>query len=129
MAEIKTADSPLLSSEEPPPPPRETTTNFDGDGDGDGDDYMPDAQNPKKSPHDEAQLNLQIQTLETELSSNPSHYDAHVQYIRALRKQRNLEKLRQARQAMTALFPLGPELWWEWTRDESALSSGITLQT
>ncbi|KAL3515786.1 hypothetical protein ACH5RR_022688 [Cinchona calisaya] len=106
--------------------------------DDDGDHSIPDAQNPKKlfdsesesgsdsdsDSDDEAQLNLQIQTLETELSSNPSHYDAHVQYIRALRKQADVEKLRQAREAMSALFPLSPELWREWARDETTLISG-----
>jgi hypothetical protein len=58
-----------------------------------GDQYMPDAaQNPPSSPgsdgsdsdsesdsEDEAQQNLQLQTLEAELSSNPSNYDTHVQ--------------------------------------------------
>jgi hypothetical protein len=53
-----------------------------------GDQYMPDAaQNPPSSPgsdgsdsdsEDEAQQNLLLQTLEAELSSNPSNYDAHI---------------------------------------------------
>ncbi|KAM7481993.1 hypothetical protein LguiB_006576 [Lonicera macranthoides] len=73
---------------------------------------------------DEAQDNLQLQTLETELSSNPANYDAHVQYIRALRKQGDIEKLRQAREAMNELFPLTPAMWQEWAKDEASLTSG-----
>lgn len=44
-----------------------TTTDSDSDSESDSD------------SDDEAQDNLQLQTLETELSSNPGNYDAHVQ--------------------------------------------------
>ncbi|VFQ84839.1 unnamed protein product [Cuscuta campestris] len=73
---------------------------------------------------DEAKLNLETQALQTELSKNPSNYDAHVQYIRALRKQGDIEKLRLAREAMSAIFPLSPDMWQEWIKDEMSLSSG-----
>ncbi|XP_059648322.1 uncharacterized protein LOC132294468 [Cornus florida] len=72
----------------------------------------------------DAEQNLQIETLETELSNNHANYDAHVQYIRALRKQGEIEKLRQAREAMSALFPLTPTMWQEWAKDETSLCSG-----
>nr|XP_027113324.1 squamous cell carcinoma antigen recognized by T-cells 3 [Coffea arabica] len=134
MAENETRDSPLSLPEELPPQPVEQVTSINGNDD--NDQSMADAHNPKEDSDsdsdsdtesdsdDEAQLNLQIQTLEAELSNNPSNYDAHVQYIRALRKQGDVEKLRQAREAMSALFPLSPELWREWARDETTLSSG-----
>ncbi|ESQ54904.1 hypothetical protein EUTSA_v10024416mg [Eutrema salsugineum] len=72
---------------------------------------------------DDAELNHQIETLESELSANPYDYDAYVQYIKLLRKTANLEKLRQAREAMSAIFPLSPSLWLEWARDEASLAS------
>ncbi|XAR56245.1 hypothetical protein NMG60_11036649 [Bertholletia excelsa] len=72
----------------------------------------------------ETQEILQIETLEYELSNNPANYDAHVQYIRALRKKGDIEKLRQAREAMSELFPLSPAMWQEWAKDEASLSSG-----
>lgn len=134
MAETETRDSSLLLPEEPPPQPVEQVTAINGEDD--NDQSMADAQNPREDSDsdsdsdsesdsdDEAQLNLQIQTLEAELSNNPSNYDSHVQYIRALRKKGDVEKLRRAREAMNALFPLSPELWREWARDETALSSG-----
>ncbi|PSS00319.1 Squamous cell carcinoma antigen recognized by T-cells 3 like [Actinidia chinensis var. chinensis] len=93
---------------------------------------LPQVQNPKTPPDtnsdsdsdDEAQETLQIQTLETELSQNPTNYDSHVQYIRALRKHGDIEKLRRAREAMSELFPLSPSMWQEWAKDETSLSSG-----
>ncbi|XP_048128253.1 squamous cell carcinoma antigen recognized by T-cells 3 isoform X2 [Rhodamnia argentea] len=69
----------------------------------------------------EAQDKLQIEALESELYSNPSNYDAHLQYIRLVRKTGDLNKLRQARDAMSALFPLTPVMWQEWARDEASL--------
>ncbi|XP_062095039.1 uncharacterized protein LOC133800931 isoform X2 [Humulus lupulus] len=99
----------------------------------DGDEPMLDMaqQNPQTdsgsgsdSDDDEAQDNLQLQTLETELSTNPSNYDSHVQYINLLRKMGDIEKLRRAREAMSDLFPLIPVMWQEWARDESSLITG-----
>ncbi|KAK9076977.1 hypothetical protein SSX86_005312 [Deinandra increscens subsp. villosa] len=72
---------------------------------------------------DEAQTALELQTLATELSSNPANYDAHVQYITALRKQGDLDKLRLAREAMNELFPLTPAMWQRWADDEISLIS------
>ncbi|CAK9177692.1 unnamed protein product [Ilex paraguariensis] len=112
------------------PPHREEATITNGT---EADQPMPDIQNPKSPSdsdsdsdsdfEDEAQQNLQIQTLESELSNNPLNYDAYVQYIKALRKQGDLEKLRKAREAMSELFPLSPEMWQEWAKDEASLSS------
>ncbi|KAE9445727.1 hypothetical protein C3L33_22372, partial [Rhododendron williamsianum] len=91
-------------------------------------------QNPNKNPSesesddddsdDEAQQTVQIETLEIELSNNPANYDAHVQYIRALRKKGDIEKLRKAREAMSELFPLSPAMWQDWAKDEASLGSG-----
>lgn len=110
------------------------------------------AQNPSSSDSDsdsdvgEAEELLRLQTLESEVSSDPSKYDAHVevlsspsfllsfhcvffaddclfqifhrQYIKCLRKLGEIEKLREAREAMSALHPLTPLMWQEWARDE-----------
>nr|XP_043628215.1 squamous cell carcinoma antigen recognized by T-cells 3 isoform X2 [Erigeron canadensis] len=73
-----------------------------------------------ESDDDEA---LQIQTLETQLSTNPSDYDAHLQYISVLRKQGEIDKLRLAREAMAQIFPLTPAMWQQWANDEISLIS------
>jgi RNA recognition motif-containing protein len=92
---------------------------------------MPEAQNlndgsdsDSDSDDDDAQDTLQLQTLETELSTNPANYDAHVQYIRVLRKEGDIEKMRRAREAMNEIFPLTPAMWQEWAKDEASLTSG-----
>ncbi|KAM1531250.1 hypothetical protein ACFX1T_020271 [Malus domestica] len=73
---------------------------------------------------DQAHHNLQLQTLEAELSANPGNYDTHVQYIKILRQMADIEKLRQAREAMNQLFPLTPSMWQDWAKDEASLSTG-----
>lgn len=79
---------------------------------------------------DPAQQNLQLQTLEDELATNPANYDAHVQYIKILRKMADIEKLRRAREAMSKLLPLTPSMWQDWAKDEAAMGSGPeTLST
>ncbi|KAL6495053.1 hypothetical protein OROGR_030972 [Orobanche gracilis] len=97
---------------------------------------------------DEAQAKAQIEAIEAVLNSNPSDYVSHVQvvvrtlvagrfcgiygghsshtkYIKILRKQGDIEKLRQARETMGSLFPLSPEMWREWAKDEITMSSGV----
>ncbi|KAK6159692.1 hypothetical protein DH2020_003073 [Rehmannia glutinosa] len=103
------------------------------------DQSMPDAQNPSdgsdsgsesdsdSDSEDEAQAKAQIEALETVLNNNPSDYDSHVQYIKILRKQGDVEKLRQARETMSSLFPLSPEMWREWAKDETTISSGVEV--
>lgn len=83
-----------------------------------------DSDSEDSSGDDEAQEALEIETLETELATNSANYDAHVQYIRALRKKGEIEKLRLAREVMSELFPLSPTMWQEWAKDETSLTSG-----
>ncbi|XVF75100.1 hypothetical protein PTKIN_Ptkin13bG0160900 [Pterospermum kingtungense] len=77
---------------------------------------------------DEAEQNEQLLTLETELSTNPSDYNAHVQYIKFLRRRGEIERLREARENMNALFPLSPEMWMEWAKDEASLSNAEAVE-
>ncbi|KAL9321545.1 hypothetical protein ACSQ67_013384 [Phaseolus vulgaris] len=70
---------------------------------------------------DEAQQNLLLQSLHTELAANPSNYDAHLQYITLLRRTGDVDKLTRAREAMSELFPLSPALWQQWIKDELSL--------
>ncbi|EEC11125.1 conserved hypothetical protein, partial [Ixodes scapularis] len=62
-----------------------------------------------------------ILELEDKIKSNPFHYDSHMEFIGYLRKTGNLDKLREAREAMAKIFPLTPELWLDWIKDESKL--------
>ncbi|KAK8678948.1 hypothetical protein V6N13_144423 [Hibiscus sabdariffa] len=78
---------------------------------------------------DEADQKEQLLTLEYELSSNPSNYDAHVQYIKLLRRSGEIEKLREARENMNTLFPLSPEMWIEWAKDEASLLNDSNFES
>ncbi|CAN4108217.1 unnamed protein product [Withania somnifera] len=127
MTETKTLDSsaqpPQLSGENPTGNEDQDMHNTDkSTKDSDSDSHS--SSDTDSDPEDDAQQNEQIQALETELLNHPSNYDTHVQYIKALRKQGDIEKLRQAREAMSAIFPLSPEMWHEWTKDETSLCSG-----
>ncbi|XP_042436650.1 squamous cell carcinoma antigen recognized by T-cells 3-like isoform X1 [Zingiber officinale] len=81
------------------------------------------------SDDDEAAEDLQIQTLEKSLAENPFEYGTYVQYIQCLRKYGHLEKLRQARESMNQRFPLSPEMWQEWIKDEISLCSSVEAFT
>uniref|UniRef100_A0A2N9H161 Reverse transcriptase zinc-binding domain-containing protein n=1 Tax=Fagus sylvatica TaxID=28930 RepID=A0A2N9H161_FAGSY len=71
-------------------------------------------QNPTISPasdsdsNDEAQQKAELQTLETKLSSNPSNYHAHVQYIKFLRKMGELDTIHNRDQPMAEDVPQNP---------------------
>ncbi|KAE8688795.1 hypothetical protein F3Y22_tig00110956pilonHSYRG00244 [Hibiscus syriacus] len=78
---------------------------------------------------DDADQKEQLLTLEYELSTNPSNYDAHVQYIKLLRRSGEIEKLREARENMNTLFPLSPEMWMDWAKDEASLSNDSNCES
>ncbi|KAH9627145.1 hypothetical protein KSS87_018385 [Heliosperma pusillum] len=92
------------------------------------DDAQPDTASASESESDsdsdsEAEQASQLQTLESELSRNPVNYDAHFQYIQLLRKLGEIDKLRRAREAMNLIFPLTPQMWQDWVKDELTMSS------
>lgn len=70
---------------------------------------------------DEGAQDAHVLSLEAAVAESPLNYDIHVEYIQALRKYGHVEKLRKAREAMSALFPLNPTMWQEWTKDEACL--------
>lgn len=70
---------------------------------------------------DEGAQDAHVLSLEAAVAENPLNYDTNVEYIQALRKYGHVEKLRKAREAMSALFPLNPTMWQEWTKDEACL--------
>ncbi|XP_077511193.1 RNA-binding protein 4F [Amblyomma americanum] len=86
------------------------------------DDAMSDGSSDSESDKDiDAEEEKQIGELQEKVTANPYHYDSHIALIAYLRDTGNLEKLRDAREAMAKVFPLTPELWLEWIKDESRL--------
>ncbi|XP_066945811.1 squamous cell carcinoma antigen recognized by T-cells 3-like [Macrobrachium rosenbergii] len=66
----------------------------------------------------EEALRYKVQELKMQLARNVLCYEAHVNLIGALRSLVELEGAREAREAMHKLYPLSPELWLDWVRDE-----------
>lgn len=72
---------------------------------------------------DDAERLEKIRALQQQVSDWPQYYDGHVALIKMLRESGELLEARQAREAMNKHYPLSPELWLEWVRDEQSVSS------
>ncbi|XP_042223053.1 squamous cell carcinoma antigen recognized by T-cells 3-like [Homarus americanus] len=66
----------------------------------------------------EQELKLRVKELRKQLEGNDQYYDAYVHLIAALRDLFELEEARATRQKMSKVYPLTPELWLDWIRDE-----------
>ncbi|RWS02172.1 hypothetical protein B4U79_04340 [Dinothrombium tinctorium] len=65
----------------------------------------------------------EIADLKDKLCQNPYDYDSHVKLIAAFRSTGDLLSIREAREKMAKNFPLTPELWLEWIKDESGIAA------
>lgn len=71
----------------------------------------------------EDKIEKKIKELDELLSSDPYNYQAHVDKIDALKSLGELDRLRDARETFAKSYPLSPELWLSWVRDEQNLAS------
>ncbi|XP_018494202.1 squamous cell carcinoma antigen recognized by T-cells 3 [Galendromus occidentalis] len=62
--------------------------------------------------------NARLKAFEQSIAENPYNYSVHEDFIKFLEKGDDLDKLRAAREAMAKLFPLTPQLWLTWIRQE-----------
>lgn len=67
---------------------------------------------------DEDANEAEVKSLETNLLKNSYDYGSHVALINKLQKMGELERLRIARENMSIVYPLSPELWLSWIKDE-----------
>ena len=65
----------------------------------------------------------EVKIIETTLVQNPYDYASHVALITKLQRMGELERLRAARENMSSKYPLSPELWLSWMRDEIKLAT------
>ncbi|KAK0162802.1 hypothetical protein PV327_006548 [Microctonus hyperodae] len=86
-----------------------------GDDDDDDDD-------DEDEDDDDGADELEVRVLESLLLQNPYDYSSYVALISKLQKMGELEKLRDARKRMSNKFPLSPDLWLAWLRDEMKLA-------
>jgi len=71
---------------------------------------------------EDPQLQQKIAGLEAEIKQNPYNYSAHVDLVTAIRQTEEFVALRAARQRFSEIYPLTPELWIDWTRDEQKIA-------
>jgi len=73
---------------------------------------------------DEDANEAEVKSLETSLSTNPySSISNHEALIKKLHTMGELDRLRAARNNMSNIFPLSPESWLLWIRDEIKLAT------
>ncbi|XP_076633777.1 spliceosome associated factor 3, U4/U6 recycling protein [Colletes latitarsis] len=77
-----------------------------------------DEENDDEEDADEAEVKI----LEAYLAQNPYDYASHVAIINKFQKMGELERLRAARENMSSKYPLSPELWLSWIRNEIKLA-------
>ncbi|XP_027207543.2 squamous cell carcinoma antigen recognized by T-cells 3 [Penaeus vannamei] len=87
-----------------------------GDGSSDEDD---DDMNDQR----EGELRMKVEEIRKQLDGNELYYDGHVNLITVLRELMELEEARKAREKMSEVYPLTPELWLDWIRDEQKICS------
>lgn len=63
----------------------------------------------------------EVKQLEAVLLENPYDYATHLLIISKLQSMGELDRLRLARENMSSKYPLSPELWLAWLRDEIKL--------
>uniref|UniRef100_A0A0P4WF69 RRM domain-containing protein n=1 Tax=Scylla olivacea TaxID=85551 RepID=A0A0P4WF69_SCYOL len=64
------------------------------------------------------ELWLKVEEFRKQVEENPLFYDGHVSLITTLQELFELEEARKAREKMSEVYPLTPELWLQWIRDE-----------
>lgn len=74
---------------------------------------------------DEDADEAEVKILEAALNQNPYDYANHVALINKLQRMGELIRLRAARENMSSKYPLSPELWLSWMRDEIKLATTV----
>ncbi|XP_076641280.1 spliceosome associated factor 3, U4/U6 recycling protein [Halictus rubicundus] len=81
------------------------------------------ADDQNEEDDDEDADEAEVKVLEASLAQNPYEYASHVALINKLQKMGELERLRVARENMSSKYPLSPDLWLSWMRDEIKLAT------
>ncbi|XP_008547895.1 squamous cell carcinoma antigen recognized by T-cells 3 [Microplitis demolitor] len=71
---------------------------------------------------DDEAAKTEINELKSKLEVNPYDYSSHLALIAKLQSLGELLELRKAREQMSSIYPLSPELWLSWLRDEISLA-------
>lgn len=88
----------------------------------DGDDAEDSDEESEDEGDDDDADEIEVKKLEAILGENPYDYASHVAIISKYQAMGDLERLRAARERMSSKYPLSPELWLAWIRDEMKLA-------
>ena len=72
---------------------------------------------------EEAQNLAKLAELDSALTQDPYHYQSHLDKIEVLKSMGELDRLREARETFAKAYPLAPEIWLSWLKDEQNLVS------
>lgn len=79
-------------------------------------------ENKSDSDDEEDANEAEVKSLQDSLTKNAYDYVSHVALINKLQTMGELDRLRIARENMSNFYPLSPELWLSWIRDEIKLA-------
>ncbi|XP_069683993.1 squamous cell carcinoma antigen recognized by T-cells 3 [Periplaneta americana] len=77
----------------------------------------------------EEEQDKQATQLEKKIKRNPYEYNTYIELIKLLQKMAEIDRLRKARESMSKHFPLTPELWLSWLKDEMGLATSDIERT
>lgn len=72
------------------------------------------------------ELEKRAEELEKELANNKYLYDIHVELVGIYKKLTDLKSLRAAYERFHECYPLTPQLWLSWIRDEIKIANSDT---
>ncbi|KAF5274090.1 hypothetical protein FQR65_LT04488 [Abscondita terminalis] len=75
---------------------------------------------------EETESEKRAQTLEGELTNNKYLYEAHVEVVEIYRKLGDIKSMRAAYNRFSEYFPLTPEIWLTWIKDEIKLATSAS---
>ena len=81
------------------------------------------SESDSSSDETERSLNARLEAIEKTLAEFPFDYAAHVEKISILKDLCELERLRAARETFASKYPLTPDLWLAWIKDERGIAS------
>ncbi|KAH0554628.1 hypothetical protein KQX54_011972 [Cotesia glomerata] len=81
-----------------------------------------DSDSESSASSDDEESKTELQNLKSKLAENPYDYSSHISLIGKLQSLGELDELRKAREEMSKIYPLSPDLWLSWLRDEMRIA-------
>ncbi|XP_074096136.1 squamous cell carcinoma antigen recognized by T-cells 3 [Cotesia typhae] len=86
---------------------------------------LKDSDSESSASSDDEASNIELKNLKSKLAENPYDYSSHISLIGKLQSLGELDELRKAREEMSKIYPLSPDLWLSWLRDEMRIAISV----